>query len=298
MGRASIYREKLLDERTGRVRPGQTWYLQVTHDGKCYTRSARTLDKEKALAALRLLQAEVYEAEHNREAAANVARTAQISLADGRSGWRGRSLALARDALRHGGRLRARAALGVAALARLSSRLKRSRAVAPVATESEDAAGWQGHCLSQEEEARLLAAAPPFLQDLMVFLLGTGAEPEEAKALTWGAVDLDGDVAVVHFGADGAGTGRTVALPGPVRELLARLRLKAADLDRVFLASRSVGGRMPLEDAEPGFRAARKKANLKHLELRDLRYTFAVRLIASGVAPEEASKILGAPLRV
>ncbi|MHA1570922.1 MAG: tyrosine-type recombinase/integrase [Alphaproteobacteria bacterium] len=297
MARASIYREKLLDQRTGRVRASQTWYLQVIHNGRCYTRSARTLDKEKALSALQLLQAEVYEAEHDRGAAAQIARTAEITPADGSSGWRGRGRAMARSAIHHGVQLGARAGAGVWALARLSGRLAQARMETPKVDESDAEPGWQGYCLSEAEEARLLAAAPPFMQDLMVFLLGTGAEPEEAVALTWQAVDLAGEAAMVRLGGDGVLPSRMVPLPEAVRDLLARLELKAVDVDRVFLSTRSFGGRVPLEDAAPAFRLLRKKANLKHVELRDLRYTYATRLIADGVGAAEAAKLLGAPLQ-
>ncbi len=300
VARASIYREKLLDQRTGRVRASQTWYLQVIHNGRCYTRSARTLDKEKALAALQLLQAEVYEGEHDRGVAAQIARTAEITPADGVPGWRGRGKALARSALHHGVQLGARAGAGLRALTKLSSRIAQAREQFSKLDESDaDAApGWQGHCLSEAEEARLMAAAPPFMRDLMVFLLGTGAEPEEAMALTWQAIDLESDVANVQLGGDGHLPRRIVPLPVPVRELLARLELKAVDVDRVFLSTRSLGGRVPVEDAEPAFRQVRKKANLKHVELRDLRYTYATRLIAHGVLAADAAKLLGAPLQV
>lgn len=303
MARASIYREKLLDQRTGRVRASQTWYLQVIHNGRCYTRSARTLDKEKALAALQLLQAEVYEAEHDRGVAAQIARTAEITPADGGPGWRGRGKAWARSALHHGVQLGARAGAGMRALAKLSSRIAQARGQFSKSDESganaaDAAPGWQGHCLSEAEEARLMAVAPPFMRDLMVFLLGTGAEPEEAMALTWQAIDLKDDVPRVQLGGDGHLPRRIVPLPGPVRELLARLELKAVDVDRVFLSTRSLGGRMPVEDAEPAFRQVRKKAKLKHVELRDLRYTYATRLIANGVLAEDAAKLLGAPLQI
>jgi len=295
VARASIYREKMLDERTGHVRAGQTWYLQVVHNGKRYTRSARTLDKTKAMASLRQLQAEVYEAEHDRAAAAQIARTAVVKAADGSSGWRWLSQALTRGAYRHGSQLGARAAAAVRGMARLGARLAQSRAKTAEVRDRVDEEGWQGYCLSQSEEARLLAAAPPFLQDLMTFLLGTGAEPGEAMVLTWGDLDLDSEVATVCLGG---GPGRIVPLPEAVRELLEGLQLKAADFDRVFLAAGSFGRRVPLEDAAPAFRVSRKKANLSHLELRDLRYTYAARLIASGVGSEDASILLGAPLRV
>lgn len=288
----------MLDERTGHVRAGQTWYLQVVHNGKRYTRSARTLDKEKAMASLRLLQAEVHEAEHDRIVAAQIARTAQVSSADGASGWRGRSRALARSVFHHGVLLGARAAAGVRGMARLSSRLALARADSYDVADGDEAEGWQGYCLSEAEEERLLAAATPFLQDLMIFLLGTGAEPEEAMVLTWRDLDLDSEVATVRLGAKEPLPGRTVPLSEAVRELLAGLQLKAVDFDRVFMSTSSFGGRVPLEDATPAFRTARRKANLKHLELRDLRYTYAARLIASGVASDDASKLLGAPLRV
>ena len=298
MARASIYREKLLEERTGRVQVSQTWTLQVIHNGRCYTRSARTLDKAKAMVALQLLQAEVYEAEQDRGVAAKIARTAEITQTGGSAGWRGRGKALVRSAVHHGVQVGACAGAGVRALARLSSRIAQARDEKPGVSVDSVAPSWQGYCLSEAEEARLLAVAPPFMRDLMVFLLGTGAEPEEAMTLTWQAIDLDGDVALVQLGGNGVLPVRMVPLPEAVRDMLARLQLKAVDVDRVFLATRSFGGRGPIEDATPAFRSVRRKARLKHLELRDLRYTYATRLIANGAGAEETAKLLGAPLHI
>ena len=75
--------------------------------------------------------------------------------------------------------------------------------------------------MTPDEAERLIAAASPHLQPLLVFLLGTGARLSEAIYLDWRDVDLVGARAI--FWMTKNGKRRVAALPARVVMSLANL---------------------------------------------------------------------------
>ncbi|MFQ5971290.1 MAG: tyrosine-type recombinase/integrase [Alphaproteobacteria bacterium] len=149
--------------------------------------------------------------------------------------------------------------------------------------------------LTEAEEGRLLRASPPYLQDLLVFMLGTGARLREATHLIWREVALPvKGVAMARFVDTKGGDPRGVPLPDHVRDLLVRLQERAPHgEERVFLFQKRDGSRVPYDNPKKAFTAARERAGLGDVRLHDLRHTYASRLVQRGVSLYEVQRLLG-----
>ena len=163
---------------------------------------------------------------------------------------------------------------------------------------------WRYRWLTEEEERRLLAAAPDHLRGLIIFLCDTGARLGEALTLTWANVDLDRSPrGVVRFMETKSGRPRAVPLTDRVAYLLRRWRSAAAQNgERVFLyrpegrgngACVNPGKPMPYRRPHGAWRTAAKAAGLADVRLHDLRHTFASRLVMRGVPLATVSRLLG-----
>jgi integrase len=143
--------------------------------------------------------------------------------------------------------------------------------------ESVPTAAGRTRFLLPDEAERLIAAAAPHLQPLLIFLLCTGARLSEALGLEWRDVDLQGARAI--FWADQTKSGRR-----RVARLLPRCVLSLAGVprlaERVFLApsthpyltgrERGYGGQI-----KTAWRGALRRAGLADLSPHDLRHTWA-----------------------
>lgn len=149
--------------------------------------------------------------------------------------------------------------------------------------------------LDEEEEARLLEAAPVHLRQLIAFLLGTGARKSEALKLTWNDIDLYNNTrARVIFKDTKSGKPRTVPLPNSLRDMLRKMRDNAPKREkRVFLFENSKGKLVPFDSVNNSFDTARKAAGLRDVSLHTLRHTYASRLVTRGVPIFDVSKLLG-----
>jgi len=140
--------------------------------------------------------------------------------------------------------------------------------------------------LTQEEEVRLLAAAPSALRDLLTFYLDSGARKSEATGLRWRDVDLDRNPVLARLYETKGGQPRGVPLPPRSAALLKRLRAerpKDKPDDAVFLLPlRGTGPMAPAGDFKKGWDSARRKAGLEDVHIHDLLHTYASRLVQGG----------------
>jgi integrase len=131
--------------------------------------------------------------------------------------------------------------------------------------------------LLPEETERLIAAAAPHLQPLLIFLLGTGARMAEAIYLDWRDVDLVGARAIFWANQTKGGKRRNAHLPPRVVAALANLPhhegpVFLSDKGRPYADRRgSYGGQI-----KNGWKGAIRRAGLdRALSPHDLRHTWA-----------------------
>jgi integrase len=161
--------------------------------------------------------------------------------------------------------------------------------------------------LTQDEADRLIAAAAPHLQPLLVFLLNTGARLGEALGLDWAQVDLVGRR--VAFLDTKNGESRGVPLNDDAFEALANLdyrtgirepdgswRRSAERTGRVFRTQ--FGKPYPLlENAggqiKKGWAGACRRAGISDATPHTLRHTFASWLVQRGKPLRTVGELLG-----
>jgi integrase len=179
-------------------------------------------------------------------------------------------------------------------------------------------AGRPSRAMTADQAAALLRVAQgdEYLGASVILSLTTGIRTEEARALRWDHVSLDGDpgagvpphMAVwrsVRAGSDTKteGSRRTLGLPQSAvaalreqRKRQAAARLAAGELwqDHGQVFTSSTG--KPLDDANVrrGFRALCKKAAIGgNWSPRELRHTFVSLMSESGIAVEEIARLAG-----
>ncbi|HEY5443393.1 MAG TPA: site-specific integrase, partial [Pyrinomonadaceae bacterium] len=133
--------------------------------------------------------------------------------------------------------------------------------------------------LTAEEERRLLAASPEWLQEIIVFAANTGLRQSEILNLQWCNVDLFRRTITLLEQKNG---GRDTL---PVNEktlnvLKARAKVRSLKTDYVF--SNGAGNRMDARDLLRVFYPVMKKADVKRFRFHDLRHTFTTRLVQAG----------------
>jgi integrase len=131
--------------------------------------------------------------------------------------------------------------------------------------------------LLPDEAERLIAAAAPHLQPLLIFLLGTGARMAEAIYLDWRDVDLVGGRAIFWADQTKAGKRRNAHLPPRVVAALANLVHREgpvflSDKGRPYADRRGAYG----GQVKSAWRGAIRRAGLDpELTPHDLRHTWA-----------------------
>jgi len=148
--------------------------------------------------------------------------------------------------------------------------------------------------LTYEEEDKLLASSPQWLQEIMIFAVETGCRREEMLSLDWGNVDLFKKVVVIFAGK--TGDRRSVPLTQRAFDILQvrvkrRMRIRSINQDLVF--THPEGQKVNISTLRKAFREALKKAKIESLRFHDLRHTFASRLAQSGVDPYSVQKLMG-----
>jgi excisionase family DNA binding protein len=140
--------------------------------------------------------------------------------------------------------------------------------------------------LTEDEEARLLAASAPHLRPIITGLLTTGARRSELMALRWISVDFERGTILLT--KTKAGRNRVIPINAELHGILTALKAGSKN-EYVFTGPE---GR-PAKSVRGAFVSACRRAGLKGLRLHDLRHTFATRLIRRGVDIITVQSLLG-----
>jgi integrase len=144
--------------------------------------------------------------------------------------------------------------------------------------------------LTAEEERRLLAAAPAWLQEIIIFALHTGMRRGEILSLQWQDLDFSRGVLVVMNSKNRER--RTIPLNVKVFELLAgKQQTGMFKKGEVFTSSQ--GTTLDARNLMRAFYAAMEKARIINFRFHDLRHTFATRLVQMGVDLYKVQRLLG-----
>lgn len=134
--------------------------------------------------------------------------------------------------------------------------------------------------LTPEEEQRLLAASPTWLQEIIVFALYTGMRRGEILNLHWSHVDLSRRTLTILEQKNGSRD--TLPLNDTAMAVLqARAAVRTSGTEAVFL--NRVGRARNARNLLRAFYPAMRKAGITQFRFHDLRHTFATRLIQAGV---------------
>jgi integrase len=139
--------------------------------------------------------------------------------------------------------------------------------------------------LSIEQEKTLLAASDSMpngldLRDVVTIILGTGIRQAELRQLRW--TDVDIKAGELHVGS------RCVPLPNDV---VTALTIRASKPCTEYVMGRHPDAAMM--KVAHDLKAAANGIGLSGLRLHDLRYTFVVRCMASGMSPVTVGKLCG-----
>jgi integrase len=134
--------------------------------------------------------------------------------------------------------------------------------------------------LTTEEEQRLLAASPTWLQEILVFALHTGMRRGEILKLHWSHVDLTRRTLTILEQKNGARD--TLPVNDTAMAVLqARAAVRTSNTEAVFL--NGAGHPRNARNLLRAFYPAMRKAGITRFRFHDLRHTFATRLIQAGV---------------
>ena len=133
--------------------------------------------------------------------------------------------------------------------------------------------------LTVEEERRLVAASPTWLQEIIIFAINTGFRQSEILNLQWCNVDLFRRTITLLEQKNG---GRdTLPVNAKTLEVL-KARAKVRSLKTEYVFSNGAGNRRDARDLLRAFYPAMRKADVTCFRFHDLRHTFATRLVQAG----------------
>jgi integrase len=144
--------------------------------------------------------------------------------------------------------------------------------------------------LTDDEEARLLAACPPWLRELVLFALHSGMRLGEILALTWSGVDLFRRTVTVFRSKNGER--RTVPLNHTVMALLTE-KTGVRHLKTSLVFPSMAGTPIDPNHLRRALRPVMANAGIVDCHFHDLRHTFATRLVQSGVDLYKVQRLLG-----
>jgi integrase len=134
--------------------------------------------------------------------------------------------------------------------------------------------------LTLEEEERLLAACPGWVQEIVLVALHTGLRQSELLNLRWRLVDLRRKTLTLLVQKNRSKD--TLPLnESALKVLTARNRVRHIKTDHVFYSGN--GTRIDASNLMRSFRKAVKEAGIEKFRFHDLRHTFATRLAQAGV---------------
>jgi integrase len=148
--------------------------------------------------------------------------------------------------------------------------------------------------LSEQEEGRLLAVAPAWVGELVLFAANTGMRRGEILSLTWNGVDFARRTVTVFKSKNGER--RTIPVNQTVLEILTK-RYKQRDGGRpssdapVFCSEADTA--LDGSNLRRAFNSALEAAKIQNFHFHDLRHTFATRLVQAGVDLYKVQRLLG-----
>jgi len=145
-------------------------------------------------------------------------------------------------------------------------------------------------CLDDNEEQRLLRNCPHYLAPIIITVLYTGMRINEVLTLTWKNVDLQNDVITIAASNTKTKKARVIPILPEVREVL--MQIEPGKSDSPVFSTRDSRPH-PYTTIYDAFKRARKKAELAHVTIHDLRHTFASRLARKNVNMSILQELLG-----
>lgn len=140
---------------------------------------------------------------------------------------------------------------------------------------------------NSDEWKRLLAAAAPHLQRILIVLYTLGPRRGELLKLEWPDVDMQRREFTLRHTKNGES--RTVPMTPEVYRVFTELRqARRLDTQRVFLYKDK-----PIRDVKTAFGTACHQAGITNFRLHDLRHTASTNLRRAGVDATTAMKIVG-----
>jgi integrase len=138
-----------------------------------------------------------------------------------------------------------------------------------------------------DEWQRLLGAAAPHLQRILIVLYTLGPRRGELLRLEWPDVDMQRREFTLQTTKNGES--RTVPMTPEVYRVFTELwQERRLDTQRVFLYKGK-----PMRDVKTAFDSACRRAGITNLRLHDLRHTASTNLRRAGVDATTAMKIVG-----
>jgi integrase len=141
--------------------------------------------------------------------------------------------------------------------------------------------------LSPDEEKKLLSAATPSIQDIIVFGLNTGLRIGEILSLPWKSVNLENNLLTVF--APKTQKTREIPINKEARRILEYWALGRKN-ESVFY-NHETG--KPFVDLDAGLELACKKAGIEGITWHKLRHTFTTRLLEQGADLATVQQLLG-----
>ena len=148
--------------------------------------------------------------------------------------------------------------------------------------------------LTEQEEARLLMAAPAWIREVVTFAVNTGMRRGEILALTWAGVDFTRRTVTVFKSKNGER--RTIPVNQTVLDLLSHKfeqRRGSRGIETAVVFCSEAATLLDGSNLRRGFTAALKAAQIEDLHFHDLRHTFATRLVQAGVDLYKVQRLLG-----
>ena len=146
--------------------------------------------------------------------------------------------------------------------------------------------------LDDEERQKLLRACKNndevFLYPIVVLALSTGARRAEILGLTWGDIDLQRKVAVLHQTKNNER--RALPLAGPALQCIKELAEMRRIDTRLLFPDKS--GKKPIQLRTPWGKAL-KEAEIENFKFHDLHHSAASYLAMSGASLAEIAEVLG-----
>jgi len=143
--------------------------------------------------------------------------------------------------------------------------------------------------LATEEISLLLSVCPPYLRDIVEFVIHTGLRRGELFSLKWSDIDLKNKLLILKNTKNNEE--RVIPLNDIALNVLRRVP-RQLHSEYVFTSPATKTGSQII-DIKKSFKTALEKAGIKDFRFHDLRHTFASHLIMAGVDLTTVKELMG-----